>query len=75
MHTICRDPPHQKHTRYSGFQDLLGVTCLSLQRLGSPLWFGTGTRMAPMKNLRVFGFHPRNAGYSRACKEQMSFSA
>ena len=52
-HTIYRGRPHLKNPRYSGFQGLLGVSCLSLQRLGSSVWFGTRTRVAPKNNLRA----------------------
>jgi hypothetical protein len=52
-HTICRGRPYPKNTRYSGFQGLFCVSCLSLQRLGLSVGFGTGTRMAPKKKLRT----------------------
>jgi hypothetical protein len=52
-YTIYRGRPHSKNPRYCGFQGLLGVSCLGLQRLGSSVGFGTGTRMAPRKNLRA----------------------
>ena len=52
-HTIYRGRPRPKDPRYSGFQGILGVSCFRLQRLGSSVGFGTGTRMAPKKNLRA----------------------
>ena len=52
-HTIYRGRPYPKNTRYSGFQGLFCVSCLSLQRLGLSVGFGTGTRMAPKKKLRA----------------------
>ena len=42
-HTIYRGRPYPKNTRYSGFQGLFCVSCLSLQRLGLSVGFGTGT--------------------------------
>ena len=52
-HTIYRGRSYPKNTRYSGFQGLFCVSCLSLQRLGLSVGFGTGTRMAPKKKLRA----------------------
>jgi len=45
-HTTYRGQPHPKNPRYSGFRGLFGVCCLRLQRMGSCVRFGTGTRMA-----------------------------
>jgi hypothetical protein len=50
-HTIYRGQPDPKNPRYSGFRGLFGVCCLRLQRLGSCVGFGTGTRMAPNKSI------------------------
>jgi hypothetical protein len=52
-HTMRRGWRGPKSPRYSGFQGLFGVRCLRLQRLVSSVGFGTGTRMAPRKNLRA----------------------
>jgi hypothetical protein len=46
-HTMYRGWPHPRNPRYSGFRGVFRVCCLRLQRLGSSLEFGTGTRMAP----------------------------
>jgi hypothetical protein len=68
-HTIYRGRPHLKNPRYSGFQGLLGVSCLSLQRLGSSVGFGTRTRMASKKNLRALRATCRE---SRGCENVIS---
>jgi hypothetical protein len=52
-HTIYRGRPRPKDPRYSGVQGIFGVSCFRLQRLGSSVGFGTGTRMAPKNNLRA----------------------
>jgi hypothetical protein len=43
----------RRNPKYSGFQAIFGVSCFRLQRLGSSVGFGIGTRMAPKKNLRA----------------------
>ena len=52
-YTTCWGRPQPTNPRYSGFPGLFGVYCLRLHRLGSSVGFGTGTRMAPRKNLRT----------------------
>jgi hypothetical protein len=65
-HTICRGRPHPKNPRYSGFRGLFGVCCLRMQRLGSSVRFGTGTRVAPNKNPRKRGGSSRRLGVGDA---------
>ena len=52
-YTTCSGQPHPKNPRYSGFPGVFGVNCLRLQRLASSVGLGTGTPMAPRKNLRT----------------------
>ena len=63
-HTIYRGQPHPENPKYSGFRDLFGVYRLRLQRLGSCVGFGTGTREAPNKSIRLVrvSFHARRIG-------------
>ena len=58
-HTIYRGRSHLKNLRYSGFRGLFGVCCLRLQRLGSSVGFGTGTREAPNKSIHMSVHFPK----------------
>ena len=40
---------------YSAFWSVFGVTCLRLQRLVSPVGFGTTARLGPRENLPYSG--------------------
>ena len=65
-HTIYGGWPHPRNPRYSGFRGHFGVCCLRLQRLGSSVGFGTGTRVASNNNPRKRGGSSRRLGVGDA---------
>src|ERR1017187_2402766 len=57
-HTTCSGQPLSTNPTYSAFWSVFGVTCPGLQRLASPVGFGTTAGVGARQNLPDSGVRP-----------------